>query len=109
MRDAVSASGIPSTTPAVVHDERSTKCCPQHLRALRAERHADADLVRALHDLIANQSIQADTRQSNGQYAERDRQLGDHALLHERAIDHLRSDVRARSPTGERPRSDTAR
>ena len=62
---------------------------PQHVAALRAERHADADLVRAARDAVGHQAEQADRREQQRQAAEQRVGLREHLLLQEPPLDLL--------------------
>ena len=53
----------------------------------RAERHADADLVRAPRDGVGEQAVEADRREKKADRREHTREQRDHALGHDRRIE----------------------
>ena len=63
------------------------KCALQHhldhASAIRAQRHAHANLAGALLDVVRRHAVEADGREHQSQPAEQQREVGDHALLRE--------------------------
>ena len=74
-REPAAAPTSPSATPVAVSNQPLPEDERQHLRALRAERHADADLLRALHHGVGEHAVDADRRQQTGD-------AGEHAEHH---------------------------
>ena len=77
---------------------------PQHVTVGRAERHADADLLRPPHDRVGDDAVQADRGQPDGAqacYAQHRgekacrKQLGRHVVAQRKALqeDHVRIDL----------------
>ena len=76
--------------------------------AIGAERHAHADLVRALRDRVGGHAVEADRREHERDDAEQPGQARHRALLIERPIDLLlqrpdAGDGQVRIDLGERP------
>ena len=69
---------------------------PQHVLALRAERHADADLVGAPRDVVRHQAEQTDRREQQREPAEQRIRLREQLFLREALLDllDLRRDIR---------------
>src|SRR6266404_7429135 len=65
-----------------LHDQKT------HVRGFGAERHADANLARPLHNKIRQHSVNAHSREQRRQSSEGGRESGDHTLAEQIFVDH---------------------
>ena len=63
-------AAVPMATPISGQHDAVADDAAQHVSGLRAERHADADLVGAACDLVREQAIEPDTRQQKREQSE---------------------------------------
>ena len=65
---------MPAATPAAASRTPCPSTMPTHVARRRAERHADADLVRALRHEVRHHAVDADRRQQQRQSTAKQRQ-----------------------------------
>ena len=90
------AAGTPMAMPISDQQEDLPHDQPAYVHAIRAERHADADLVGPPADHVGHQAVDADGGEKDCEQAEESGELRDDALIGEGAGDLLieRGDVR---------------
>ena len=86
-RDATHAAGSPSAIPMIDQPGSARQHHGHDPPSLRAERHADADLPRALGDAVGQQAVQTNTGQRQRQQPESAGERRHHALLDHRRLD----------------------
>ena len=89
VRAATTAMTRPVATPAASRIAASRMHHPDHVRAIRAERHADPDLVLPARHHVRHDAVEADGGEQRGEAAEEPRQRR-HQPLPQQRIAHLR-------------------
>ena len=95
-RDRYSAPASPQTAPTSAAPPASASTVRTTRKLPRAERDADANLARPLHDRIAQDAVQPDGGQHQADQREEPGEQGEQPLAQERPIDDrgLRRDGR---------------
>ena len=95
-RIAPADDGGPSHQPHEQQPSRFAQDHPDQRAVARAERLADADLVRPPGDAVRQHAVEPDGRKQQRDDAERDRQLREQPVLHDPCVHRLGQRTRAR-------------